>query len=103
MSAFLDDDIDTMLDDSPDSMTFSGVTKNVWLDDSDEVQLDANGNYTGQVIRIVVATYRTSHFPGLKIGAVVTINSTGGSKNYRVQNRLGESDRATSKVYLVAP
>lgn len=99
MSVFLfDDDIDTMLADSPHSMTFDGVTKKVWLDDFDDQALDGNGNYTSQIVRMRVVTYKTNHFPTLKSGDTVTING----QSMKLKNRMAEGDGALTKFSVGA-
>lgn len=99
MTTFLfDDDIDTMMADSPHSMTFGGATKQVWFDEYDDRQMDSNGQATGQKVRINVVTYRTNDFPKLKSGDEVAING----KRMRLMERMAEGDGALSKFWVGA-
>lgn len=98
MTFLFDDDIETMMADSPHSMTFGGVTKPVWYDEYDDQQLDSNGQYTGQLVRINAVTFRTTEFPTLKSGDTVTING----KSLRLSQRMAEGDGALTKFYVGA-
>lgn len=96
MSFWFEDDIDTMLEDSPNSMTVNAVTQPVWFDDSDEAMLSEGAGYTAQIINIRAVNYKTAHFPDLKVGDVVSIDGA----DCKIHKRLKQGDGALTQLIV---
>lgn len=106
---FEDDDIDTMLDDSPHSITIAGVTTGCWFDDGEELSLDGRGSLS-QVKETAQAYIKTSAFPTLAGNAacVITFTLKDGAgnvlgttaTNWTVWRRMRERDGAVSQLIL---
>lgn len=83
MAAFNDADIDTMLADfAPVAMVFGSITGNAYLDTWDEEVL--KGNDVGVMGAVITVMVKTSQWPGLVIGSVVTVDGV----NYTVRARM---------------
>lgn len=92
----LETDIDTMLAAMPDSKTlvFGALSGPCVVDSVDEQILQSGSKALRG--KVVVATVRTTAFPGLKVGSTITIAGA----PHRVRDRMTESDGLTMKLEL---
>ena len=95
MVFFEDGDIDTMLVDSPHSITIASVTAPCIFDDREEIALEQDGG-GGQVVRVTVAQVKTSTFPNVKGDDPVQVNSI----EYKVWRTLLQDDGAITELFL---
>ena len=95
MVFFEDGDIDTMLADSPHSITIASLTAPCIFDDREEIALEQDGG-GGQVVRVTMAQVKTSTFPNVKGDDPVQVNSI----EYKVWRALVQGDKATTKLLL---
>lgn len=99
MSAFADADILTMLVDSPDSVTFGGVTAKCWMDDATEVVND--GRYgVGAVADAIWILVQTSKFPSTKIGDTGQLIQPSGTTNIKVVDRQKLDEGAVTRLQV---
>lgn len=98
MVIFNDAEIDTMLGDWGHSLTAGAVTHPCLFDQRDEIGLEHEGG-AGQLLRIIVAIVKTSHFPGLQGGDPVTVDGIA----YTIWRRLLLGDGGLTELSLRVP
>lgn len=92
----LEDDIDAILSAMPDSKTFvlGSASGPCVVDSADQAILASGSKHLRG--KVVVATVRSTAFPGLKNGDTPTIAGT----SYRVRDHQTEDDGMTMRIEL---
>ena len=98
MGFLFEDDLDSLMTDSPHTITVGAVTKKCWFDKFDSVQQDATGG--GQIIAVITALVKTDDFPSVKVGDSVVITTSSTPTTYNVIGRLLMGDGATTSLTL---
>ena len=93
--AYQEEDIDTVLADSPDTITIAGVTKPCVFSEHHEVVLEHEGR-AGQIVLASIALVKTADFPNVKGDDACVVNGA----NYKVWRRLRVQDGAMTELYL---
>lgn len=100
MGFFGDDDIPAMFADSPHSITLGGVTKPCWYDVRDEVVL-GQGGVGGQLMRLEIATVRSTDFPAVSSDMPCTMHGDPvDSVDFTVYEARDGGDGATKELLL---
>jgi hypothetical protein len=100
MGFFGDDDIPTMFTDSPHSITVGGVTEPCWYDVRDEVVL-GQGGVGGQLMRLEIATVRTTDFPGVSNDSLCTMHGDPvDDVDFTIYEARKAGDGATTELIL---
>jgi hypothetical protein len=95
MAIFADSDIPTMLTDWGNTLTVDGLDAPCALDYAQREVLAQDGG-AGQIVDVIVATYRTSDFPDLHGGDPVEVDGVA----YTVWRNLKLGDSGTSELWL---
>ncbi len=93
--AYQETDIDTMLADSPDTITVAGVTTPCVFIEHHEVVLEHEGA-AGQIVLVSIALVKRADFPNVKGDDACVVNGA----NYKVWRRLRVQDGAMTELYL---
>ena len=88
----LDGDIDMMLADFGEPVVFGGFTGKGLLDSIDEAVLARGGQH--QIGRMKTLTVRTSAFPGIAVGSIITISGA----TCKVRDRMAEGDGRITRL-----
>ena len=88
-------DIDIMLADFGDTVTFGSYTAKALVDLVDSQILEGASAVLGEMRTMI---YRTASFPGLEVGSTVTVSGVA----YKVHDRRRESDGRISHALLGA-
>lgn len=95
--SLIEDDIDAMLAAMPDSKTFVlGAASGPCVLDSADSALGLTSGTKSLRGKVVVATVRTTAFPGLKNGDLPTVDGV----SHRVRDHQTEDDGLTMRVDL---
>jgi hypothetical protein len=92
---FGDADVDTMLADWGHSITIAGVTRPCLFDERDAIGLEQDGG-AGQIMRVAVATIKTSDFPNVMNDDACVVDGV----SYTVWRRLRQGDGAITELLL---
>jgi len=90
----LDDDIDMMLADFGDPVVFGAFTGKGLVDAVDQAVLARGGQH--QIGRMKSLVVRTSAFPGLVVGSVITISGV----SHKVRDRMAEGDGRITRLFV---